>query len=57
MMDDYYKVNESPLIKQMTVFKSMFVSLNLPYSVVRGEEFALVATVFNYLEDDLEAKN
>ena len=34
---------------QITAFKSFFVSLNLPYSVKRGEEFALQVTVFNYL--------
>ena len=30
------------------MFQSFFVSLNLPYSVVRGEEVALQVTVFNY---------
>lgn len=33
---------------QVQVFQSFFVSLNLPYSVVRGEELALQVTVFNY---------
>jgi len=33
---------------QLQVFQSFFVSLNLPYSVVRGEEVALQVTVFNY---------
>ncbi|KAJ7374577.1 hypothetical protein OS493_004915 [Desmophyllum pertusum] len=33
---------------QVQVFQSFFVSLNLPYSVVRGEEVALQVTVFNY---------
>lgn len=33
---------------QVKVFQSFFVSLNLPYSVVRGEELALQVTVFNY---------
>ena len=37
----------------MQVFQSFFVSLNLPYSVVRGEELALQVTVFNY---ELEAQ-
>ena len=32
----------------MLVFQSFFVSINLPYSVVRGEEVALQVTVFNY---------
>ena len=32
----------------MQVFQSFFVSINLPYSVIRGEELALQVTVFNY---------
>ncbi len=39
---------------QITVFKPFFVTLNLPYSIIRGEEFALQALVFNYLQDDME---
>ena len=37
---------------QTTVIKPFFVSLDLPYSVIRGEEFLLQATVFNYMEED-----
>ncbi|RVE75125.1 hypothetical protein OJAV_G00013740 [Oryzias javanicus] len=33
----------------LTAFQPFFVSLSLPYSVVRGEVFTLKATVFNYL--------
>ncbi|XP_039617987.1 alpha-2-macroglobulin-like protein 1 isoform X2 [Polypterus senegalus] len=33
----------------LTVFQPFFVELTLPYSVVRGEEFNLKASVFNYL--------
>ena len=36
---------DAPLL----AFQPFFVSLTLPYSVVRGEEFTLRATVFNYL--------
>ncbi|XP_076859336.1 alpha-2-macroglobulin-like protein 1 [Brachyhypopomus gauderio] len=32
-----------------TTFQPFFVSLTLPYSIVRGEVFTLKATVFNYL--------
>ncbi|XP_030839854.1 CD109 antigen isoform X2 [Strongylocentrotus purpuratus] len=38
-----------------TVFKNFFVSLNLPYSVIRGEKFVLEANVFNYLKQDVRA--
>ena len=42
---------------QVQVFQSFFVSLNLPYSVVRGEEVALQVTVFNYeLEQQLVSR-
>ncbi|CAL8235027.1 unnamed protein product, partial [Arctogadus glacialis] len=33
----------------LVAFQPFFVSLTLPYSVVRGEVFTLRATVFNYL--------
>lgn len=36
---------------EMTVFKPFFVSLTLPYALIRGEQFSLKATVFNYLSD------
>ncbi|KAH3836725.1 hypothetical protein DPMN_110099 [Dreissena polymorpha] len=34
-------------------FKPFFVSLNLPYSVVRGEELALQTNVFNYISQEM----
>ncbi|NXE27915.1 OVOS protein, partial [Ardeotis kori] len=33
----------------LTAFQPFFVHLTLPYSVIRGEKFNLVANVFNYL--------
>ena len=30
-------------------FREYFISLKLPYSVKRGEQVSLLATVFNYL--------
>ncbi|KAI1903462.1 hypothetical protein AGOR_G00027440 [Albula goreensis] len=33
----------------LTAFQPFFISLTLPYSVIRGEEFTLRATVFSYL--------
>nr|XP_023648138.1 alpha-2-macroglobulin-like [Paramormyrops kingsleyae] len=33
----------------LTVFQPFFLEITLPYSVVRGENFELKATVFNYL--------
>ena len=45
------------LSSQLTVFQPFFVSLNLPYSVIRGEEFGLQAMVFNYLPEAVEVGN
>ncbi|KAF1671585.1 Ovostatin, partial [Pygoscelis papua] len=33
----------------LTAFQPFFVDLTLPYSVIRGEKFNLIANVFNYL--------
>lgn len=35
----------------LTAFQPFFVSLTLPYSVIRGEVFTLRASVFNYLAE------
>ncbi|XP_069462357.1 CD109 antigen-like [Ambystoma mexicanum] len=39
---------------QLQAFQPFFVSLNLPYSVTRGEQFILEVTIFNYLEETSE---
>lgn len=36
----------------LEVFQPFFVSLNLPYSVKRGEVLTVPVVVFNYLDDD-----
>ncbi|XP_005073815.1 CD109 antigen isoform X1 [Mesocricetus auratus] len=36
---------------ELQAFQPFFINLNLPYSVIRGEEFALEVTIFNYLND------
>uniref|UniRef100_G1LMD5 CD109 antigen n=1 Tax=Ailuropoda melanoleuca TaxID=9646 RepID=G1LMD5_AILME len=36
---------------ELQAFQPFFIFLNLPYSVIRGEEFALEVTIFNYLKD------
>ncbi|XP_052794993.1 CD109 antigen-like isoform X3 [Mya arenaria] len=45
-------VADSPA--KIEAFKPFFVSLNLPYSVVRGEQLALQANVFNYMDQDMD---
>lgn len=39
----------------LEVFQPFFVSLNLPYSIKRGEVLHLPAIVFNYLENGVDA--
>ncbi|XP_044613298.2 CD109 antigen isoform X1 [Equus asinus] len=41
---------------ELQAFQPFFIFLNLPYSVIRGEEFALEVTIFNYLKDVTEVK-
>ncbi|XP_028642176.1 CD109 antigen [Grammomys surdaster] len=36
---------------ELQAFQPFFISLNLPYSVIRGEEFALEVSIVNYLKD------
>lgn len=42
--------------KMLEVFKPFFVSIDLPYAVIRGEVLALPIAVFNYLENNLDAE-
>lgn len=42
------------LLLQLTVFKDFFLSLNLPASIIRGEELLLEVVLFNYLPHDIE---
>ncbi|KAJ8042376.1 hypothetical protein HOLleu_13412 [Holothuria leucospilota] len=51
-MSDGLGISEMPA--ETTVFKPFFVSLNLPYSMVRGETLVLQANVFNYFDKDIE---
>ncbi|XP_059143998.1 CD109 antigen-like [Physella acuta] len=46
----------APTQAHLKVFRPFFVSLNLPYSVTRGEQLALQANVFNYLADDIKVR-
>lgn len=41
--------------KTLKVFQPFFVSLNLPYSVKRGEVVAVPVVLFNYLDTDVSA--
>lgn len=39
---------------KLQAFQPFFISLNLPYSVTRGEQFILEVTIFNYLAETTE---
>uniref|UniRef100_A0A3B4DFJ5 Alpha-2-macroglobulin-like protein 1 n=1 Tax=Pygocentrus nattereri TaxID=42514 RepID=A0A3B4DFJ5_PYGNA len=41
---------------ELTAFQPFFVSLTLPYSIIRGEIFVLKASVFNYLKSCVMVK-
>ncbi|XP_041850344.1 pregnancy zone protein-like isoform X2 [Melanotaenia boesemani] len=41
---------------KLTVFQPFFLELTLPYSIIRGENFELKATVFNYLTSCIMVK-
>ncbi|XP_036418067.1 alpha-2-macroglobulin-like protein 1 [Colossoma macropomum] len=41
---------------ELTTFQPFFVSLTLPYSIIRGELFVLKASVFNYLKSCVMVK-
>ncbi|KAK7463204.1 hypothetical protein BaRGS_00038213 [Batillaria attramentaria] len=43
----------APSSVKLTVFRSFFVSLTMPYSVIRGEHVVVQASVFNYLPSDV----
>uniref|UniRef100_A0A8C3W7F6 CD109 molecule n=1 Tax=Catagonus wagneri TaxID=51154 RepID=A0A8C3W7F6_9CETA len=46
----------TPAPVELRAFQPFFIFLNLPYSVIRGEEFALEVTIFNYLKDATKVK-
>ncbi|KGL88563.1 CD109 antigen, partial [Charadrius vociferus] len=39
---------------ELEAFQPFFIFLNLPYSVIRGEEFILEVNIFNYLKEEVE---
>uniref|UniRef100_A0A8C3EFY8 Uncharacterized protein n=1 Tax=Corvus moneduloides TaxID=1196302 RepID=A0A8C3EFY8_CORMO len=41
----------------LTALQPFFVDLTLPYSIIRGEDFLLRATVFNYLDQCIKVCN
>lgn len=42
--------------RQLEVFQPFFVSLNLPYSIKRGEILSIPVAIFNYMGNDVDAE-
>ncbi|KAI5743739.1 hypothetical protein M8J77_021636 [Diaphorina citri] len=54
-VDSLYGLGLMDMPKKLRVFRPFFISLDLPYSVMRGEVVAIPVVVFNYLSQDLVA--
>ncbi|KAL3881057.1 hypothetical protein ACJMK2_033253 [Sinanodonta woodiana] len=44
----------APSTVDLSVFLKFFINLQLPYSVIRGEQVIIQANIFNYFQRDLE---
>ncbi|XP_015601908.1 CD109 antigen isoform X2 [Cephus cinctus] len=55
-VDSVYGLGLMDAPRKLKVFKPFFVSVDLPYSVIRGEIVAIPIIVFNYLDKDLTAE-
>lgn len=42
--------------RKLEVFQPFFVTVNLPYSIKRGEILSVPVIIFNYLENDIDAE-
>ncbi|CAJ0576094.1 unnamed protein product, partial [Mesorhabditis spiculigera] len=51
-VNDVSGLGIAPETAKLRVFRPFFIRLNLPYSVKRGEKFALQILVFNYMENE-----
>lgn len=53
-LDSLFGLGLSETPRKLRVFRPFFLSLDLPYSVIRGEIVAIPIVVFNYMNKDLE---
>ncbi|VDM23426.1 unnamed protein product [Toxocara canis] len=51
-INDETGLGVAPVTSKLTIFRPFFIRLNLPYSVKRGEKFALQVLVFNYMDTE-----
>ncbi|XP_074100031.1 CD109 antigen isoform X1 [Cotesia typhae] len=54
-VDSTYGLGLIDAPRKLKVFKPFFISLDLPYSVMRGEIVAIPIVVFNYMDKDVTA--
>uniref|UniRef100_A0A0R3RKU1 A2M domain-containing protein n=1 Tax=Elaeophora elaphi TaxID=1147741 RepID=A0A0R3RKU1_9BILA len=51
-INDESGLGVAPSTTKLTVFRPFFIRINLPYSVKRGEKFALQVLIFNYMDSE-----
>uniref|UniRef100_A0A1I7WRZ9 A2M domain-containing protein n=1 Tax=Heterorhabditis bacteriophora TaxID=37862 RepID=A0A1I7WRZ9_HETBA len=51
-INDNSGLGVAPTTAKLRVFRPFFIRLNLPYSVKRGEKFALLVLIFNYMDKE-----
>lgn len=54
-MNDVYGLGLTKSPSTLKVFQPFFISLNLPYSIKRGEAVAIQIVVFNYMDTAVAA--
>ncbi len=55
-MNDVYGLGLTKAPTKLKVFQPFFISLNLPYSIKRGEAVAIQIVVFNYMDNAVSAQ-
>lgn len=53
--DNVYGLGISDVPMKLKVFRPFFISLNIPYSVVKGEAVGVQVLVHNYMERNINA--
>ncbi|XP_073987023.1 CD109 antigen-like isoform X2 [Rhodnius prolixus] len=54
-LDPVYGLGLMDVPKKVKVFRQFFISLDLPYSVIRGETMTIPVVVFNYMDKSVYA--
>nr|XP_014289274.1 CD109 antigen-like isoform X3 [Halyomorpha halys] len=55
-VDPLYGLGILDIPRKVKVFRPFFVSLDLPYSVIRGETVSIPVVVFNYMDKTIQAE-